>query len=169
MSSPESLSADAQEAVRVDAALALGGIHRDLPGESIPALFEAAVALVPFPARAMLLRETLLETLLAREEQASTSLGEGLAIPHPNHPRDWGLGEPLLALHFLQRPLAANTTDGQPLRVLLLLLCRTVRGHLRLLSLVSHLLQDHGFRALLNDQAKDAAIIAHVRRVAGSR
>lgn len=62
---------------------------------------------------------TVQEALRERESQHSTALGGGLALPHA---RLAGLGRPVAALATLPAGVDADAPDGQPARVILLLL-----------------------------------------------
>jgi PTS system fructose-specific IIC component len=63
-------------------------------------------------------RETLLASVLDREEQGSTCLGGGLAVPHGILPED----EPMVGVMALSRDgLGFETPDGRPVHCLVLL------------------------------------------------
>lgn len=63
-------------------------------------------------------RSVLLGSVLEREAETSTCLGEGLAVPHGILPE----GQPMLGVMGLsRRGLALPTPDGRPLHCLVLL------------------------------------------------
>ncbi len=130
-----------EEPIDLAAAIRRGGIHYKIEGDTPAELFRALVEIFPIdPPHDPAFRETLAQTLTEREALASTGIGHGLAIPHPRHPRDWGLGEPVVGVFFLERPVDFRSFDGEPVSVLLVVLCATVKGHLQMLAQVSHLL-----------------------------
>ena len=88
-------------------------------------------------------------TLIERETLASTGIGQGIAVPHPRHPQDWGLGEPMVAVFFLDHAVDFHALDGEPVFVLFVILCSTVKGHLRMLAQVSHLVNNAEMQAYL--------------------
>ena len=100
---------------------------------------------------------TLLSQLMAREEQASSGIGEGVAIPHLRLPT---LQKPFMAFVRLQRPLDFNAVDDAPVDLVVMLLSPGGDGphHLRRLSRISRLMRNPD---LLEDlrSARDADAI----------
>lgn len=92
-------------------------------------------ALTGFPAR------TLLTQLNTREEQASSGIGEGVAIPHLRLPT---LKKPFVACIRLQRPVDFKAVDDMPVDLMILLLSPGGDGphHLRRLSRISRLMRN---------------------------
>ena len=92
-------------------------------------------ALTGFPAR------TLLTQLNTREEQASSGIGEGVAIPHLRLPT---LKKPFVACVRLQRPIDFKAVDDMPVDLMMLLLSPGGDGphHLRRLSRISRLMRN---------------------------
>lgn len=92
-------------------------------------------ALTGFPAR------TLLTQLSTREEQASSGIGEGVAIPHLRLPT---LQKPFVACVRLQRPIDFKAVDDMPVDLMMLLLSPGGDGphHLRRLSRISRLMRN---------------------------
>lgn len=132
-----------EEAADLLAALKRGGIHYKIEGDTPQVIYRNIADFIPFsPSISATLRETLATTLVERESLASTGIGQGIAVPHPRHPQDWGMGEPLVAVFFLDHPVEFHALDGDPVFVLFVLLCATVKGHLRLLAQVSHLVNN---------------------------
>jgi PTS system nitrogen regulatory IIA component len=142
--------AETGESVDLADAIRRGGVHYKIEGDTPEAIYRAIVEIFP-PAspRDPAFKEELTETLIAREGLASTGVGKGMAIPHPRHPRDWGLGEPVVGVFFLEHPVDFKAFDGEPVYVLFVLLCSTVKGHLQMLAQVSHLLREPETQALL--------------------
>ncbi len=134
---PEPEEADLTEAVK------LGGIHYKIEGGRPEETFRNLVELFPFAAKMPQdMKEALVTELIEREALVTTAIGNGIALPHPRHPRDWGIGAPAVGIFFLERPANFQAIDGKPVFVLIPILCRTVKGHLRMLSQVGHLLND---------------------------
>ena len=133
-------SDEPEETISLSRAVQLGGIHYKIEGETVDQVFQQVAALFPFsPRLAPTFRETLQQTLLQREHLATTGIGHGIALPHPRHPRDWGLGHPAVGIYFLDRPVDFRALDGEPVYVMFVILCATVKGHLKMLSRISHL------------------------------
>ncbi|NIP74132.1 MAG: helix-turn-helix domain-containing protein, partial [Gammaproteobacteria bacterium] len=95
-----------EEPVSLVQAVELGGIHYKIEGDTPEAIYANVAALFPFsPRLAPTFKETLRTTLLEREGLVSTGIGHGIALPHPRHPRDWGLGQPAVGIFFLEQPV----------------------------------------------------------------
>ena len=138
------------EAADLYSALKRGGIHYKIEGDTPSDIYRNIVEFIPFsPGISSSLRESLVSTLIERETLASTGIGQGIAVPPPRHPQDWGLGEPLVAVFFLDHPVDFQALDGKPVYVLFVLLCATVKGHLRMLAQVSHLLNNAAMQSYL--------------------
>ena len=136
-SSTEQESADLSEAVK------LGGIHYKIEGRSPDTLFHNIVELFPFAAKMPQdMKAALIADLLEREALVTTAIGNGIALPHPRHPRDWGIGAPTVGIFFLEEPVDLGAVDGQSVFVLFCILCTSVKGHLKMLSQVSHFLHN---------------------------
>lgn len=104
-----------------------------------------------FPARA------LLSQLTTREEQASSGIGEGVAIPHLRLPT---LQKPFMAFVRLQRPIDFNAVDDRAVDLILLLLSPGGDGpyHLRRLSRISRLMRNPELLEDLRNAADTEAI-----------
>jgi len=151
---PVSLDAfDAEEdpedrAPSLVAALRLGGVHHDVPGDDREAALRAAVTLTPLPPS--LDRELLIEVLLARETTSSTAIGDGIAIPHVRHPVVAAGAAATVSLCFLARPVPFGAPDGKPVHTIFTIVSPTVRTHLQVLAHLARVLQDPGFKAALD-------------------
>lgn len=153
-----------EEEVSLLRAVQLGGIHYKIEGETPAAIYKQVAELFPFsPRLAPTFKETLEATLLEREALVSTGIGHGIALPHPRHPRDWGLGHPAVGIFFLDRPVEFGALDGEPVFVLFVILCATVKGHLKMLSRVSHLVGKPEQREFLRGVPNRTDLMEHIR------
>jgi PTS system nitrogen regulatory IIA component len=157
------LFAGGGRSTRLADALERGGIHHHVPGDDRPSLLRAVVNLLPLPSPAD--AELILPIMLAREAQASTGIGDGIAIPHVRMPLVFAGREAAVALCFLEHPIEFHAIDGKPVHTVFAMLTPTVRGHLQLLSRLSHALFDPGFLAAVKRRAPAAEILAEARRV----
>jgi len=120
----------------------------DVPAASKEALYEELgrrlAASFPVPAK------TITGSLLAREKLGSTALGQGVAIPHG---RIKGLKKAVACFVRLREPIAFGATDGQPVRLLVVLLVpeQATDLHLQILSELAHLLSDPAIRQALTE------------------
>ena len=144
-------------------ALEAGGIFYQLEDTSKDRALRAVVNVLPLPDGTD--RELLLRLFQAREASASTAVGDGIAIPHVRNPIVLNVGQPIVALCFLERPVDFAALDGKPVHVLFSLICPTMRSHLQMLSRLSYALHDAKFKKVVIHQAKRDEILEEVRRV----
>lgn len=80
-----------------------------------------------------------------REQQRSTGIGEGLAIPHGKTPAAHGL---CLAVGRLAQPIEYDSIDRKPVRLVVLLVSPPERtsDHIQALGRISRLMTNPGFR-----------------------
>lgn len=154
---------EGEEVVNMAAAVRKGGIHYKIEGETPQEIYRAIAGFFPFmPGTEEHQRGLLAETLIEREALASTGVGHGLAIPHPRHPRDWGFGEPVVGVFFLDQAVDFGAFDGEPVFALLVSLCATVKGHLQMLAQVSHLLHSPETQAYLRGQPNRSDLLERI-------
>jgi nitrogen PTS system EIIA component len=160
------LFADGAQPVMLEDALARGGIHDGLAGADRASVLRAAVARLPIADEGE--RELVLDIMLAREAEASTGVGNGVAIPHVRSPLVFAGEAPAIALCYLEQPIEFGAIDHQPVTTLFAMMTPTVQVHLQLLSRLSVALHDAGFLALLARRAAAAAVLAEARRIDGA-
>lgn len=162
LSEPESESEPLPDPVQ---ALASGGIHYRVGGDSRESVLRSVVELLRLPDQVD--RTFLLQVLLAREALGSTGIGDGIAIPHARNPIVLNVDRPTITLCFLENPVDFEALDGLPVTVLFTLVSLTVRTHLHLLSRLAFILGDKGFREVLKRQGSRDEILAEARRAIG--
>ncbi|MBI3855087.1 MAG: PTS sugar transporter subunit IIA [Planctomycetes bacterium] len=86
------------------------------------------------------LREAVYGALAARERVASTGMEHGVAIPHASVD---GVDEAIAALAVAPQGIPFQSADGQPARLLILLVIprKAVQKHIRTLAGIARLLQ----------------------------
>jgi PTS system nitrogen regulatory IIA component len=124
----------------------------DLQASSKKRLFEQAGLL--FENQHGVARSLVFDSLFAREKLGSTGLGHGVAIPHG---RIKGLKEALCAFVRLAQPVAFDAPDGNPVRLVFVLLVpeQATEKHLQILSELAQMLSDKALREALG-RADDA-------------
>jgi fructose-specific phosphotransferase system IIA component len=87
-----------------------------------------------------------------REEVLSTGIGNGVAIPHGKSP---GVSSLVLAAGVTAEPVDFEALDGQPVRLVFLLVGPEAAAgqHVKVLSRISRLLRRESFRNRLIDAA----------------
>lgn len=132
------------------AAMTRGGVHPDVPGDTVTGVLKNAVArLTMLPVD---LRDELYDRLVRRERLTSTGIGRGVAIPHPRSPLTEAPGLPLIATCYLRQPVDFKAVDDRPVEILFILLSDSIDGHLSLLSRLAFCLRDDTFAAFLGRQ-----------------
>jgi PTS system nitrogen regulatory IIA component len=101
--------------------------------------------------------------VLAREHLGSSSLGNGVAIPHPREPIVLRVDQPAVAIYLPATPVPFG--DGQPVHTLCLVVCPSTRAHLHVLAALAAVLRDPEVAALLAARAPDDVILAGIERV----
>jgi PTS system nitrogen regulatory IIA component len=141
------------------AALRMGGVLTDVPGQTLAEILTAAVArLLPGGPEAE--RQLVLDMLLAREETGVTAVGGGVLVPHVRAPLVMG-DLPRILLVYPKEPLplaAVPTPDKAPIEAVFVLVSPTVRAHLTLLALLAAALRDADFRAAVLCHAPEPAL-----------
>jgi len=160
--SPE-LFADEGQHAHLAEALERGGVHHGVGGTDIASTLEAVVACLPIEDAEE--RESIAEIMSAREAEASTGIGGGIAIPHVRNPIVFAGRPAVVALCFLDHEVPFAAIDGKPVTTVFAMMTPTVRVHLHLLAHLSHALTDQAFFAALQRRASAAEILVEARRV----
>lgn len=143
-------NAQAAEPNALASSIRRGGLVTDLPGSSPAEVLEHLAARIqPIPGLAA---ETLTDLLLAREQLASTAVGEGLAMPHPRQPLVQQLEEPVVVVARLREPVDWKALDQRPVHLLLLVLSATLKGHLDMLRRIGMALKAPELRRALETE-----------------
>lgn len=139
-------------------ALRSGGVHYRVGGADKEAILRVVVELMPLPDQVN--RQFLLEVLLARESLGSTSVGDGIAVPHVRNPVVMHVPRPMITLCFLEKPVDFGAIDGRPVHTLFTMLSPTVRAHLNLLARLSFALRQPEFAELIRRPGSREEILA---------
>ncbi|QHE51568.1 PTS fructose transporter subunit IIABC [Pontibacillus sp. HMF3514] len=98
-----------------------------------------------------------------REEQSSTGIGEGIAIPHA---KTSAVNEPAIAFGRTPSGVDYNSLDGQPANLFFMIAASegANQTHLDTLSKLSTLLMDEGFRKELEQARTEDDVIEAINR-----
>lgn len=124
-----------------------GGVYYHVSGSSAEEVFTDAVSRILLPDGVD--REGLLNGILERERLMSTSIGYGVALPHPRVPLVSDAGRERIYVCYLDRGVNFDAMDGLPVHVLFIILSSGSENHLGILSRLSYLLQQETFREAL--------------------
>lgn len=147
----------------LEGSLIAGGVQCHVSGVNKREVLSNAIKGIGFPPSVDC--DYLTQMLLAREELASTSIGDGIAIPHVRNPMILPLKKPMMVLCYLEKPLEYDALDGKPVSVLFLLFTTSTRGHLHLLSRLMFALRDESFRRLLSVRAGLDELVGELNRL----
>jgi len=105
-------------------------------------------------------QKRLIAALIQREQQASTGIGKGVAVPHAHED---GIQRQLLAIGISQVGIDFSAPDGQLVHIIALLVTplKHQKQHMALLAALSQRLQQEKVRQRLQ-QAADAAEIVDI-------
>src|SRR6266702_7783132 len=131
----------------------------DLQVSSKKRLFEQAGLL--FENHHGLARRLVFDSLFARERLGSTSLGQGVAIPHG---RIKGLKEAVGAFVRLAQAVPFDAPDGNPVSLVFVLLVpeQANEQHLRILSELAQMLSDRELRGKLSTDTDAGTLHQHI-------
>lgn len=130
-------------------AIGRGGIYYDVAGETIEEVLSEAVSVMQ-GIESEADRQSLYDSLVAREQMMSTGIGNGVAIPHPRTPLTHSSIDPQIAVCFLAEQVDFRAVDKKPVYVLFVLVASSSKQHLQLLSRLSYCLRDNNFLNLLS-------------------
>jgi PTS system nitrogen regulatory IIA component len=167
---------DGGAASSLAAALERGGVHAGVAGDHREGVLRAVVEHLPIPDPGE--RELVLAVMLAREKDASTAIGDGIAIPHVRSPVVFAGVPAVITVCYLEHPVlfeapepggagasSPRGIDGKPVEVVFAIMTPTIRAHLQLLSRLSLALLDPDFKRALADRALLDELVAHARRI----
>jgi PTS system fructose-specific IIA component len=145
------------DVLSVSALLAPGRVRVGLPGATKEDVIEGVVGLLAGAPAVTDLRRVRAD-VFGREALMSTGVGKGLALPHA---RTGAVTETVAAFAVTAAPMDYGAFDGEPVRLVLLLLGpEAERGtHVRLLSRISRLMSDDAFRARLVTAPTSQAVL----------
>ncbi|MDR0556716.1 MAG: PTS sugar transporter subunit IIA [Treponema sp.] len=137
-----------------------GGALLEITGSTPKEALDCFIQNIRLPAD--LPADVLLQAVLERESLMATSIGGGIAVPHPRNPLLSNESEQFIAIAFLKRPVEWQALDGVPVQNLILLVSSSARAHLHSLSRVHFLCQEEAFCSLLAKKASKEEIIKTV-------
>ncbi len=106
--------------------------------------------------------EEMKRVVWERENQRSTGIGEGIAIPHG---KSSDINRLLLAIGIPSRPIDFDSIDGKPVEFIALLVSPTdkIAEHIQALGRISRLLNDADFRATACRASSPDELYMHIK------
>jgi DNA binding domain, excisionase family len=159
---PEAFAAG-EVSTTVAEALRAGGIHYGIAGGQAVDVLQRIVRLLPLDDDSD--REMLAQLVIAREAFGTTSVGDGIAIPHVRNPIVLADGGAILALCLLESPIDLQAIDAKAIDTLFFLISPTVHEHLSMLAKLAWLLRNEEFRALLRKRPAAGELLEAAQRL----
>lgn len=123
----------------IDEDLIILNLKGETPEEVINELAERA-----YKNELVVNKDEFIKKLLEREKLTSTSIGQGIALPHLRKPCGTIVTEPKIVVGFSKNGVDFASLDGEKTYIFLLLLSDSEVVHLKLLSKVSQILSKPG-------------------------
>ena len=149
-------SEPADELPALSEALCAGGIYYRVDARTPLAAIEEITSIMRFPDASV--RGGLTEALGARERLASTGIGKGVAIAHMRYALE-DLSNSQVTLAFPEAPIDWSAVDGEPVSIIFVPLCNSMRAHLHVLSQLNYVLNHTRWRKLLDRRASRKEIL----------
>ncbi|WP_419656982.1 PtsN: predicted nitrogen regulatory protein (enzyme IIA-NTR) [Desulfosarcina variabilis str. Montpellier] len=141
-------------------AMKRGDVHYQMSGNDPDSVLRAAVDHIAFLSSGS--KQELFQKLMAREQLASTGIGNGIAIPHPREPLSDPPDAPVITTCFLEKAIDYHAIDDRLVFVLFILISPTVKLHLHMLSRLSYCIRDQTFVDFLTTHPEAADLYSHV-------
>jgi len=148
------------KSIRIADLLERGGIYYDVAGEHIIDVIKNTVTRMELPPE--ISKDTVIYQLIEREEMMPTSIGKGIAIPHPRTPLITDVENERIALSFLPKPVQYTSFDQIPIHSLFILLSANSKRHLEILSKISFFCQQNEFIELLKKQPQYEVLLSYI-------
>lgn len=138
-----------------------GGIYENITGNSINEILKNFIQRMRLPQDVN--PQKLFDTLLEREELMPTTIGKGIAFPHPRSPMITDINQESISVVFLEKPLKYQSIDDSLLHTLFVIMSTNPKRHLEILSKLSFICQDEQFLKLLEIRADKDSLLAYIQ------
>jgi len=139
-----------------------GGIYYDVGGNNRAEFMSDFIGrLTALPPEK---KQALFQAVMEREALMSTGMEKGIALPHPRTPMLDDGEEPFAAIAFPLSPLDWDTPDNNKVHTVFLIVSKSPKQHLGVLSGINVLCRDEIFFPLLSKQAEKDKIIAAIEK-----
>jgi PTS system nitrogen regulatory IIA component len=139
-----------------------GGIFFRIKGADKKTALKNVVDIMKLPENVD--RNFLFDVLLARENMASTGIGEGIAIPHVRNPVILNVKIPVITLCFLEKPIDFGALDKKDVFCLFTLVSPSPRVHLQLISKLAFTLKNPNVRKVLEKPGTREEILKEIEK-----
>jgi nitrogen PTS system EIIA component len=139
-----------------------GGVYYNISGMNPNDVFADALQQIVVPNGVD--KDRMLKGLCEREGLMTTSIGYGIALPHPRTPLIADENDERIYVCFLDKAVNFNAMDGKPVFVLFMILTAGSQSHLKVLSRLSYLFQQESFRSTLKNRPDTKELIFAIQQ-----
>jgi len=139
-----------------------GGVYYNVSGDKPEAVFADAVSRLVLPKGVE--AGPLYTGICEREGLMTTSIGHGIALPHPRTPLVSEEKDERIFVCFLDKAVNFDAMDGKLVYVLFMILSTGSQSHLRVLSRLSYLFQQDSFRDILKNKPDTGELITAIKQ-----
>lgn len=151
----------------IDQLIKKGGVYYNVSGNTPFEVFLDAVSQIFLPPS--IDSKKLYTSLCERERLMTTSIGNGIALPHPREPFVFTEADQQVSVCFLEKPVNFNSIDGKLVSVIFIVLSVGGQNHLRILSQLSWILQKDSFRALLKQKPDTEELVSFIGHLSSTK
>jgi len=108
-------------------------------------------------------RDTVLKSLLEREEMCSTAIGKGVAIPHPRDGIPGAFHGVAISALTLREGLDLDAPDRLPVELFFLVGAEDRRHHLHILGKLARILRSDELREKLISASSPEEFVSHLK------
>lgn len=111
-------------------------------------------------------RELLVAKLIEREEEISTVMTKGIALPHPKNTPELHFDKSIICVVTLNNPIILNKSCTEPIDLFFFLFSKNPMEHLKLLSTVAKIAnQNPDLKELINNQESRKEVVSLFERL----
>jgi PTS system nitrogen regulatory IIA component len=158
----ESPKADDETPPSICESIKAGGIFFRIEGADKKTVLRNVIDMMKLPED--LDKDFLYDVLIARENMASTGIGEGIAIPHVRNPVILNVSYPVITLCFLEKPIDFGALDKQDVFCLFTLISPAPRIHLQLISRLAFILKNPEVKKMLKNPGTREEILKAIEK-----
>jgi PTS system nitrogen regulatory IIA component len=136
------------------------GIFYDTAGENVVDVIKNAVKIIHTPKD--IDKDSIIYSLIQREEMMPTAIGRGIAIPHPRNPIISDIENENLSICFLKNKVDFKAIDGEHVHTLFIVLSANSTRHLEILSKISFLCHKNQFIEFLKNKSPEEEIFSYI-------
>jgi len=137
-----------------------GGIFSNIDGHTPIEVIKNAVDEMTVPRD--MDKETVVYSLIEREEMMPTAIGKGIAVPHPRNPIIADIDSEMVTLCLLRQAIDYKALDNEPVHALFIILSANPKRHLQILARISFLCQEGDFTTYTQTPHSNTDILAWI-------